>query len=553
MRSLHKRPPRQLLSSPRYGSPFTKPASEDNVTNEPPVDRPLVHVNKKGRPVSQCQHCRGLRKARSQHVHCECQQKGHSKEDCQHEKGDGKQGKTATIPVRAPLTELEPGTCCCQHTGKCTCALKKDHLEAVPEDVTHMLQARESPKPRHLNMNSHESKATVFTNGHHKPVHKFNDAHNQLGAPYKIPSRSSTIHGHREIAQRSHDNLPLTNKSARPHHESPLHNLMTPPGQTRMVKSEHNSPHLGPTIMSNHDLANDFSIPAFNPNEYSYSPFGSNNSPAPTNVAQPDHNLPEQFPDSWFMSYEQAHDYEPPPVDWSQYNFDSSENLPASFNNNALGVANQPQSFTSFEQFGRLNPAFNTSSADVSEAGDIPANRPGLPRSTSRDASHDSPVPDDTSDRYRLSSASSYMGTPQVNLLASDNLANLDIDDYLRQAEVETRKMQMQNQRVQMQQIQQPQIPFSQGSPAQGQRTSTVSATSSAINSPMPALAREHPYTVHEAQQIAHMNNTTNSLQQKYETTPSSMADDPAWSVAPSMADPAMILDDEQEDEDWVR
>ena len=70
----------------------------------------------------------------------------------------------------------------------------------------------------------------------------------------------------------------------------------------------------------------------------------------------------------------------------------------------------------------------------------------------------------------------------------------------------------------------------------------------------MPALAPEHPYTVHEAQQIAHMNNTTNTaLQQKYDTTPSSMADDPAWSVAPDMANPAMILDDEQEDEDWVR
>ena len=169
-----------------------KPAFEVNVTNQRLLDRPLVHVNKKGRPVSQCQHCRGLRKARSQHVHCECQQKGHSKDDCQHEKGDGKQGKAAKIFVRAPLTVLEPGTCCCQHTGKCTCALKKDHLEAVPEDITHMPQARESPKPRHLNMNSHESKATVFTNGHHKPVHKFNDAHNQLGAPYKVPSRSST-------------------------------------------------------------------------------------------------------------------------------------------------------------------------------------------------------------------------------------------------------------------------------------------------------------------------------------------------------------------------
>ncbi len=320
-----------------------------------------------------------------------------------------------------------------------------------------------------------------------------------------------------------------------------------------MVKSEHNSPHLGPTILPNNNLTNDFAIPAFNPNEFSYSPFGSNNRPAPNSAIQPDHNLPERFPDSWFMSYEQAHDYEPPPVDWSQYNFDSSENLPANLDFNALGVANQPQSFTSFEQFGRLNPAFNSSSADVSEAGDLPPDRPSLPRTTSHDASYDSPVPDDTSDRYRLSSASSYKGTPQVNLLASENLANLDIDDYLRQAEVETRKMQMQNQQLQMQKPQQPQVQFSQGSPSQSQRMSTVSAAGSAINSPSPAMVREHPYTVHEAQQIAHMNSSGNTqLQQKYETIPSSMADDPAWSVAPDL-DPAMILDDEQEDEDWVR
>ena len=500
--------------------------------------------------MSQCQHCRGLRKARSQHVHCECQQKGHSKEDCHQEKGDVKQGQGLCILYWNWLTRLEPGTCCCQHTGKCTCALKKDHLEAVPEDIPHMLQPKDSPKPRHLNMNSHESKATVFTNGHHKPVHKFNDAHHHFGAPYQIPSRAGTVHGHRDIAQRSVDNLPLTSKVARPHHESPLHNSMTPPKQTRMVKSEHNSPHLGPTIMPSDDLTNDFRIPAFNPNEYSYSPFGSNNSPAPSH-SQPNLNLPEQFPDSWFMSYEQAHEYEPPPVDWSQYNFDSSENLPGGLNNSGLGVASQPPSFASVEQFGHLNPGLNSSSGDASEVEEFSPNRPSLPRSTSHDASRDSPVPDDASDRYRLSSASSYMGTPQVNLLATENLANLDIDDYLRQAEAETRKMQLQNQQFQVQQVPPPQLQFGQSSPSQGQRMSTVSNVSPAINSPGPTLVPDHPYTVHEAQQIAHMNEMRGSqTQQKYETTPSSMTDDPAWSVAP---DPTMSLDDEQEDEDWVR
>lgn len=49
-----------------------------------PSDRKLLHVQKKGRPVSQCPHCRSLRKNRSQHVKCECHDKSHAKEDCPH-------------------------------------------------------------------------------------------------------------------------------------------------------------------------------------------------------------------------------------------------------------------------------------------------------------------------------------------------------------------------------------------------------------------------------------------------------------------------------------
>ena len=40
------------------------------------TDRKLNHVNKKGRPVSQCQHCRGLRKVRASHVKCDCGEQG---------------------------------------------------------------------------------------------------------------------------------------------------------------------------------------------------------------------------------------------------------------------------------------------------------------------------------------------------------------------------------------------------------------------------------------------------------------------------------------------
>lgn len=39
--------------------------------------------------MSQCPHCRGLRKARAQHVKCDCADKNHNKSDCKkdHTKG----------------------------------------------------------------------------------------------------------------------------------------------------------------------------------------------------------------------------------------------------------------------------------------------------------------------------------------------------------------------------------------------------------------------------------------------------------------------------------
>ncbi|KAH7176972.1 copper fist DNA binding domain-containing protein, partial [Dactylonectria macrodidyma] len=36
------------------------------------ADRPLQQVGSKGRPVSQCNHCRSLRKSRSVHTRCKC-------------------------------------------------------------------------------------------------------------------------------------------------------------------------------------------------------------------------------------------------------------------------------------------------------------------------------------------------------------------------------------------------------------------------------------------------------------------------------------------------
>lgn len=75
------------------------------VSNCQHSDRPLQHINKKvytvhfycramltcltqGRPVSQCTHCRTLRKSRSAHVRCDCGEKAHNKGACTHDSGD---------------------------------------------------------------------------------------------------------------------------------------------------------------------------------------------------------------------------------------------------------------------------------------------------------------------------------------------------------------------------------------------------------------------------------------------------------------------------------
>lgn len=77
-------------------------------------ERPLTHINKKGRPVTQCQHCRAQRKNRSAHVKCDC-------------------GEKTTKCVHLGAKENHRESCCCNHGGKCSCGGLKSDLEPVPE------------------------------------------------------------------------------------------------------------------------------------------------------------------------------------------------------------------------------------------------------------------------------------------------------------------------------------------------------------------------------------------------------------------------------------
>lgn len=527
--------------------------------------------------MSQCQHCRGLRKSRSQHVKCECHDNSHTKENCPHDKHDGNHGLAALQQFGEKDeadTRTDPQTCCCSHGSRCNCALKKEpHLDPVPEDIPQYIQPKDHAKQWH-NKNSHDPKTTIFTNGHHKPVHKFNDAHHQLGAPYKIPSRSNSLHGHRELAQRSTDNLLLT-KTARPFHESPLHNSISEAMQIveRKVRSEHNSPVLGPARMAANPAICDYKIPNFDPRSY-YSPFSADTPPSQPNSlmnsqnpSQQDLTMPETFPENWFMSYDQARDQYVPPtwatgtgLDWANLNPDPSGNG----NNNTfynLGNPNQGNSPYMLSQQAAFQHSPAELATQINKVGISPSSgehsevEESSPRSNPNNWNNDrpmsnelsSPGADDGSERHRLSSASSYFGTPQAGMLADEGLGNLAIDDFLQQAEAETKRMQMQHQLAQMQ--------MNPQDAEQSSRLSSVSrGMTPSISTPGSTGTAEHPYTVREAMRFAHPDFAYDSAQQpKIEMPSSFMAVDPSWSAAPDFSDPQLALDDERDDEDWVR
>ncbi|KAH7193890.1 copper fist DNA binding domain-containing protein [Fusarium flagelliforme] len=68
------------------------------------TDRPLLRVSRKGRPVSQCDHCRTLRNSRSVHTKCKCASASH----------------------QAMLKAFGQERCLCDEGETCKCAHKTD-------------------------------------------------------------------------------------------------------------------------------------------------------------------------------------------------------------------------------------------------------------------------------------------------------------------------------------------------------------------------------------------------------------------------------------------
>ncbi|KAH8601362.1 hypothetical protein B0O99DRAFT_501571 [Bisporella sp. PMI_857] len=373
------------------------------VTNCQHSDRPLQHINKKGRPVSQCQHCRTLRKSRSAHVRCECGEKGHSKGACTH---DG---------------ESHADNCCCSHGGRCSCSLKKEHLDPVPESDSDESSLASLPVPEIRRPRAQtEGGLTIFTNGHHKPVKHNNMAH-KCGTPYSLP-RAHSIHGSSPsgLANRSVDNLPHTNTIDALHSESHIKDsIVSAQKEQRMVKSEHGSPHVKPA--SNFEQLNGFlpplEIAASLPGDYTFLQNYDNF----TSIA--DHDQP--LFSAGLLSAAS--------VDWSHYDG-------LDFNNDGFATSSYSQaaSFNGFDFNGLEQPALTTTSTsgEISEVEDFPAYETAAARPSllNNQYGSDFDVSDlnGETDGYRLSTASSYIRLPQAQLLATNSSDTNDMDSFLK-------------------------------------------------------------------------------------------------------------------------
>ncbi|KAK4234472.1 hypothetical protein C8A03DRAFT_18631 [Achaetomium macrosporum] len=158
-------------------------------------DRPLQHINKKGRPVSQCQHCRAMRKSRSAHVKCDCGEKTHK---CVHLR---------------PVVEGHKESCCCNHGGRCTCSVKREpKLDTVPESDSDEAAASQSKSSkassrarRRAHTTSSDAALSFDANGHHKPTYKHAKASQKCG-PYQL-NRVHSMTSASSLKNRSMDDL----------------------------------------------------------------------------------------------------------------------------------------------------------------------------------------------------------------------------------------------------------------------------------------------------------------------------------------------------------
>lgn len=362
------------------------------------------------------------------------------------------------------------------------CAVKKEHLDPVPEVDFNEITPPPSigaRKPRLMTAQS-EASLTVFTNGHHKPVHKLNDSAHHCGIPYKIPiphSVPGNTDSVKESARRSTDSLPLP----RTMEQAPKQlqeSISSAQQEVRLVRSEHGSPK--PRALPRYD--------------------GIDGSITPLDLSYPsfNHGMPSPIPDDY--NYPSSRGYEPyftspeeapilsaglisPREDWSAID------LPL-VNGAFSATYSQPASYTSFDHNIGQSGLATSSSGEVSEVDDYMSQYP----LKSEQVASTSPEVSD-SGAYRLSSTSSYMSIPQASMLSDSNLNSHDIDTFL----------------------------HATASPTELEKSEYPGPLDRGTFS-------RHGFTVQDAQKLAHPNTSTEAIGEL--TLPPAIDDlDPLWAV----------------------
>lgn len=359
------------------------------VSNCQHSDRPLQHINKKGRPVSQCQHCRAMRKSRASHVKCDCGEKTHK---CIHLK---------------TTVEGHKDSCCCNHGGRCTCSHKKETptLDTVPEsdsDRDSATQARcskPSSRRRRANTTSSDGLLAFDAQGHHKPTYKHAKPSQKCG-PYSL-HRGNSLHSTSSSGNRSVDSfMQAANANDALAAASPASSGSGDSSSQdhRRARSEATSP-----LMTGSSFSQlNGQLPPLDLSSIKFPPYVPNSADFFGNISE--YEIP------LFSAGLSA-----TPVDWSHYELDFSRKgedfAPSNYS--------QPQSYGGYEypaseQVPTLTTTTSTS-GEVSEAEDILSN----------------PLDDiDVQFRSNTLSSSYDMSNGRSGLMGGADLSALDYDEF---------------------------------------------------------------------------------------------------------------------------
>ncbi|KAL8872366.1 MAG: hypothetical protein Q9174_001994 [Haloplaca sp. 1 TL-2023] len=414
----------------------------------------------RGHRVSNCQHSgklsRGLRKARASHVKCDCGEKPHRKEDCVADARPQSSHSEASAENPVPTATSETKTCCCTHGSRCTCALKKEYLDSVPETgLPKTSGSLRSKKPK-LQATNSDSSIAHFSNNHHKPIHKYNDAHNHMGAPYRVPIPHS-IRGNRDVPRKSTDSLPLA--QSLDYTPSPFQDMFTFGQQDlRQVRSEQGSPQpksmprfsgldspLPPLDLSysytdpvGSPLPNDYFTDPYPPRK-NFDPYLPLNDDAP--VISPGFSMrgPDEF-GSLDFSLAHASPYSEPQ---SHQNFEPNYVARPPLTTSSSGEISDLDDYmprnaaakTLVGHSGIPHSALDDISHGDTHHSDIPHSAPeGIPHSTPQEIPYNMPeglqhiAPEDL---YRQTTSPNYLSSTPSDILSSESPNSLDMEEYV--------------------------------------------------------------------------------------------------------------------------